>query len=163
MNDHDEDLFLEELRRLKPARPPQDFLDRLVRLPQAERPRQNTLRPEPPTCGFWQRFRYWLAPAAVAATITGLLIQRSSGPVQPPSVPPVVASTKPMLKADDIEIDRQLVASFDTVAQMPDGEPVRFRFREWSDELIMRDSGRGVVIEQRTPRLEIVPVRFEVY
>lgn len=119
--------------------------------------------PAPRSSRRWQPILFWLTPAAVAATVIVLFVLRPSGPVHPITARPDAPDAKPLLKADDIEIDRQLVASFDTVAQMPDGEPVRFRFREWSDGLIFRDSGRGVVIEQRTPRLEIVPVSFEVY
>jgi hypothetical protein len=56
-----------------------------------------------------------------------------------------------------------LVAAFDAVARLPDGQPVRFRCREWSDGVVLRDSARGIVIEQRMPRLEVVPVSFETY
>jgi hypothetical protein len=70
---------------------------------------------------------------------------------------------KPTLKTDDVEIDRRLVAAYDAVAQLPGGEPVRFHCREWADNVVLRDQVRGVVIEQRTPRMEIVPVRIETY
>ena len=70
---------------------------------------------------------------------------------------------EPMVRADNVEIDRQLVATFDTVAQLPDGEPVRFRCSEWLDDVVLRDSARGILIEHRMPHLEIVPVGFEVY
>jgi len=68
-----------------------------------------------------------------------------------------------MIKADDVEIDQRLVSSFDAVAQLPSGLPVRFRCREWADEVVLRDTARGIVIEQRAPRLEVVPVSFEMY
>jgi hypothetical protein len=163
MNEHDDDLFAKDLHRLIPAKPPQDFLDRLALIPQAAQSSQDTRQAAPKSSRRWNPFLFWLTPAAVAATVVVLLVTRSSGPLPPPAGRMDVPDAKPMLKADDVEIDRQLVASFDTVAQMPDGEPVRFRLREWSDGLILRDSVRGVVIEQRTPRLEIVPVNFEVY
>jgi hypothetical protein len=79
------------------------------------------------------------------------------------SAPPRTARVEPTLKADEVVIDRKLLASFDTVANLPDGEPVRFRCREWVDAVTLRDSGRGVEVEQRTPRLEVVPVSFETY
>jgi DNA-directed RNA polymerase specialized sigma24 family protein len=69
----------------------------------------------------------------------------------------------PVLEADDVEIDRRLITAFEAVATLPTGEPVRFRCSEWSDEVVLRDRARGVVIEQRTPRFEVVPVRFETY
>ena len=67
------------------------------------------------------------------------------------------------LRADNVEIDRQLVTSFDTVTQLPNGEPVRLQCREWLDAVVLRDSARGVVIERQVPRFEVVPVRFETY
>jgi hypothetical protein len=72
-------------------------------------------------------------------------------------------AAQPTIKADAVEIDQQLVAAFDAVARLPDGQPIRFRCREWSDEVVLRDSARGIVIEQRMPRLEVVPVSFETY
>ena len=56
-----------------------------------------------------------------------------------------------------------MVASFDAVARLPGGEPVRFRCREWADDVVVRDPARGIVIERRTPRLEVVPVSIETY
>jgi hypothetical protein len=73
-----------------------------------------------------------------------------------------VADAAP-LKADDVQVREQLVSSFDAVAKLPTGEPVRFRCQKWVDQVVLRDKKRGVVIEQRTPRLEVVPVGFETY
>jgi hypothetical protein len=92
-----------------------------------------------------------------------LLLWRWSRPENEASGSAPVAADKPVLKADDVEFDQQLVASFDAVARLPSGQPVRFRCREWSDEVVLRDSVSGIVIEQRTPRLEVVPVSFETY
>jgi hypothetical protein len=74
---------------------------------------------------------------------------------------PELASTP--VKADDVRIDQQLVSTFDAVALLPTGEPVRFRCREWMDEVVLRDSRRGVEVARRVPRVEVVPVRFETY
>jgi hypothetical protein len=49
------------------------------------------------------------------------------------------------------------------VAQLPNGEPVRFRCREWRDDVVVRDPGRGLVIERSTPRLEVVPISVETF
>ena len=73
------------------------------------------------------------------------------------------AVAEPALKADKVELDQQLVASFDAVARLPSGQPVRFRCREWADAVVLSDSASGIVVEQRTPRLEVVPVSFETY
>jgi hypothetical protein len=74
-----------------------------------------------------------------------------------------MAAAQPALKADNVEFDQQLVASFDAVARLPSGQPVRFRCREWADAVVLRDSASGIEVEQRTPRLEVVPVSFETY
>ena len=76
---------------------------------------------------------------------------------------PIASADRPLLKADKVEIDRQLVADFDAIARLPSGEPVRFRCQQWMDKVWLRDSAAGLVIERTTPRLEIVPVRFETY
>jgi hypothetical protein len=67
------------------------------------------------------------------------------------------------VRADDVEIDRQLVNAFDAVATLPDGEPVRVRCQQWIDEVVLRDNKHGVAIQQRTPRFEVIPLRFETF
>jgi len=84
----------------------------------------------------------------------GLVVWRVSLPA---------AKAAPALKADNVQIDQELLSAFDTVARLPSGEPVRFRCRTWMDQVVLTDKQRGVVIEQRTPRIEVVPVRFETY
>ena len=79
------------------------------------------------------------------------------------SAPPASAASAPALNADQVEIDRQLIGSFDAVANMPEGEPVRFRFQQWMDAVTLRDSVRGIEVVQRTPRIEVVPVSFATY
>jgi hypothetical protein len=97
--------------------------------------------------------------AAVVALVVWWPISQENrqGIFQPSAV------AEPALKADNVELDQQLVASFDAVARLPSGQPVRFRCREWADAVVMRDSASGIVVEQRTPRLEVVPVSFETY
>jgi hypothetical protein len=67
------------------------------------------------------------------------------------------------LKADDVQVNQELVSSFEVVAKLPGGEPVRFRCQKWRDQLVVTDKNRGVEIEQSSPRVEVVPVRFETY
>jgi hypothetical protein len=62
-----------------------------------------------------------------------------------------------------MDIDRQLVSAFDAIAELPGGEPVRFHCRQWSDKMVFHDLDRGITVERSTPRLEIIPVRFETY
>ncbi len=123
-------------------------------------PQPSTLNPQPL---WWLLFR-WLAPAAAALVLVGALLWwLATTQEKPQQVKTATASLKAPPGADDIEIDRQLVALFDAVAQLPNGQPVRFRCREWTDEVVVRDPARGLVIESRTPRLEVIPVRFETY
>jgi hypothetical protein len=101
----------------------------------------------------------WLVPVT-ALVVMGALAWRLSQPVigRPAPEAPTPA---PTLTADDVQIGEELVSSFDTVARLPSGEPVRFRCRKWMDEMVVHDKQRGVVIQKRTPRLEVVPVRYE--
>jgi len=104
----------------------------------------------------------WLVPAAALA-VTLVAVWRISLPRT--NLPGhSTADAKPgLVKADDVQINQELVSTFDAVAPMPGGEPVRFHIREWMDEVVLQDSARGVVIEGRSPRVEIVAVRFETY
>lgn len=68
-----------------------------------------------------------------------------------------------MVKADGVRIDEELLSSFDAVTALPSGEPVRYRFREWMDQVVLEDSANHVVIEKRVPRVEVVAVGYEIY
>ena len=178
MNDNELERFEAELRSAGPARPPADFMRRLktdVPALVAERRAQTVLAasvaraemPEAPEMvrasepGSWLSWLplvlRWLAPAA-AVLVVGVIVWRANLPA---GRRPQTASTP--VRADDVQIDQQLVSTFDTVATLPSGEPVRFRCREWMDEVVLRDSRRGVEVARRVPRVEVVPVRFETY
>jgi hypothetical protein len=78
----------------------------------------------------------------------------------------IQAVTKPVsspIKADQLELNRQLVANYDAVGSLPSGEPIRFHCAQWIDKVSLRDSSAGLVIERTTPRLEITPIGFETY
>ncbi|MEO7677843.1 MAG: hypothetical protein ABIV39_13875, partial [Verrucomicrobiota bacterium] len=78
--------------------------------------------------------------------------------------PDSVAATAPVgLSADDVKIDHQLVSSFDAVTYLPGGEPVRLQCENWMDEVVLSDKSQGLVVENRTPRFEIVAVKYETY
>jgi hypothetical protein len=163
MNDRGPELFEAELRKLAPARPPAELMTRLVAArpaPAPVLPQPSTLDPRIPGLPLLR----WLALAAAGVAVAAaFLIWWPSGPENRQQGSPLVTAAEPALKADDVEIDEQLVAAFDAVARLPDGQPIRFRCREWADEVVLRDSARGIVIEQRSPRLEVVPVSFETY
>ncbi len=164
MNDFDPSQFEAELRSLRPARPSEARLERLARElahpPTAQLCHSARAIPWRERRIAWYR---WLLPAAAAVVFAGLVVG-----VWPPrrnvTTPVLPAASHPVsLKADQVEIDRRLVANFEAVAHLPDGQPVRFRCERWLDRIQWRDSARGVVLEQTTPRLEIVPVAFETY
>jgi hypothetical protein len=178
MNDNELERFEAELRSTGAARPPADFMQRLkseVPALVAERRAQNELAAlparvevpvtpeaarasEPDVRPSWlPLILRWLAPAA-AVLVVGTIIWR---PNLPDGHRPQRASAP--VRADDVRIDQQLVSTFDTVATLPSGEPVRFRCREWMDEVVLRDSRLGVEVARRVPRVEVVPVRFETY
>jgi hypothetical protein len=84
-------------------------------------------------------------------------------PPSPRQSPVAVAPASQSFKADGVQINRELVSSFDAVARLPTGEPIRFRCRKWMDRVVLEDKRRGLVIQQSSPRVEVLPVRFETY
>jgi hypothetical protein len=111
-----------------------------------------------------QRVLRFFVPVAGVAVLTLLLWHRS---LQRENIPGTQHQTPsppaPVAQADDVQIAQDLVSSFDTLAKLPGGEPVRFRCRQWVDKITLSDNTHGLVYEQRTPRVEIVPVGFETY
>ena len=67
------------------------------------------------------------------------------------------------INADDVQISHRLVSAYDAVGELPGGEAVRFRVREWTDSTVLHDSARGLVVERSKPRFEVTPVGFETY
>jgi len=122
--------------------------------------------PQPSTCKprpSWRLLLRWLAPAAAVAAVVALVVWLPSKRESQQRSNQRSVAAESALKADNVELDQQLVASFDAVARLPSGQPVRFRCREWADAVVWSDSASGIVVEQRTPRLEVVPVSFETY
>jgi hypothetical protein len=164
MTEFDRERFEADLHTLRPANPPRKALNRLL----AELSARSARHSLPPTTrksgpGWLGRLR-WLTPAAAAVAVAVVLLEKHASPPQiQPQLHPRMASTRPSLKADQVEIDRQLIANFDAIARLPGGEPMRFRCQQWIDKVSLRDSGDGLVIERTTPRIEIVPVNFETY
>jgi hypothetical protein len=161
MNEREQELFEAELRRLKPARLPDEFESRLNALPPMPSRELDTRRRSPMRRLDWSLWLRWLAPLTAVAVVLLIVVSLSSRGKN--STPPVSAASASTLKADQVEIDRQLLGSFDAIANMPDGEPVRFRFQQWMDAVTLRDSVRGVEVVQRVPRIEVVPVSFATY
>jgi len=155
------ELFESELRRLKPARLPGEFESRLRMQPPPSSREFEPQRRLQVWRSRWSSWLRWLAPGM--AVVVGLLLVGSRLNRDGDPVPSKPAVSVPAFKADQVEIDRQLLGSFDAVADMPDGEPVRFRFQQWMEAVTLRDSVRGVEVVQRTPRIQVVPVSFATY
>jgi hypothetical protein len=150
-----------ELKKLKPARLREESLARLARAGLEGRAPAS-----PSRTGWlehWRQILAWLAAAAATAAIMGLVVTRDGTPDRTRHLPATALDTRPTLQADKVEVDENLVTSFDAVAKLPNGEPVRFRCRQWMDEVKLKDSSRGVSIERKVPRLEVVSVKYDTY
>ena len=161
MNDFDPDSFEAELRTLQPAQPDRESLRRIraglpgaVCIGRMERPATFPLSTA--------RLMRWLLPASLAVAACAALLAGHWGGFQKPRQPAPIAATAP-LKADHVEIDRQWLTDFDAIGTLPSGQPVRFRCEQWMEKVRIRDSSTGLVLERTAPRLEIVPVKLDVY
>jgi hypothetical protein len=152
--------FEQELRSLKPARPPVELMDRLRELELAPIAQRTAAAGH--SQWQWAHLFRWLVPATAVLVVAGFVWFKHSHP-RTQHGRSLAVTVPPPLKADSVQIDEQLVGAFDAVGRLPNGEPVRFHCREWMDNVVLRDKTRGVVIEQRSPRVEVVPVRFETY
>jgi hypothetical protein len=113
--------------------------------------------------GFRTLLLRWLAPALGASALAAIAIMIS---VRVHSTRPEVKLAREIgqgITADDVQINHELVGSFETVANMPGGEPVRLECKRWLDKVVYHDKTTGTVIEQETPRLQVVPVGYETY
>ena len=163
MNEFEPELLETELHRLKPAPPPEEFMERCAdKL--AAGVRHRTISPVAARhYTAWGRLLRWLAPVTAAAVIATLFSIKPSTKFTKVPAPSLPAPEGETMNADDVEIVQELVATFDAVAHLPSGEPVRFRCSEWIDDVVLRDSTRGILIQNRVPRLEVEPVSFEIY
>ncbi len=105
----------------------------------------------------------WLIPATALVLASLVLLRSNLLGLRNHNTSGGSVESAAALKADDVKIDSTLVSSFDAVANLPDGEPVRFRCEEWVDEVRLKDSSRGLVYSQKVPRVTVVPVCFETY
>jgi len=164
MSDFDPEQFEKELQTLRPAKPSPQLLEQIrVQLRAESKPASDPVR----LATFqlrWHLAWRWLVPASALAAIVAFVLFAQSAARRPETLPqPRTASKQPTLKADKVEIERQLVADFETITETPGGQPMRFRCEQWLDRIRLRDSAAGLTIERTTPRVEIVPVRFETY
>jgi hypothetical protein len=153
-----------ELARLRPAPAPRTFLASVLSATRAASRVPPRPAPAPDLFANWLAWLRWLAPVT-ALLIAGLFVWRSATN----SVNSISAGNQgpresaQAINADDVQIDSRLISTFDAVAVLPSGEPVRFRCNEWLDDVVFRDRSRQVAIEQQLPRLEATPIGFETY
>jgi hypothetical protein len=155
MKDREQELMEVELQRLKPAMPPSELIERMLAgVPVPCSPRLETRTGAPRSTEWWMPWLRWLAPVSAIGLVTFVSIRQ---------IPLALNHPVTGINADAVQISHKLVSAYDAVGELPGGEAVRFRVREWSDSTVMHDSARGLVVEQSKPRLEIIPVAFETY
>ncbi len=162
MTDQELEKFEAELRRMKPARPPEGFHINLKIDSQLAKEFCRGVDPVEERSFGWLQWLRWLVPATAVIAFTALLLRDNNFGTKETNLAASAAAT-PMIKADDVKIDQELVTSFDAVAKLPSGEPVRFRCQQWMDEVTVSDNAQGVVIANRAPRIEVVALGFETY
>jgi hypothetical protein len=168
MTEHEEDNFERQLRRTKPAKPPEDFTARLMAAEPKPKIGVESAPFVAPIPDFLQTLRLslrLLIPAtALALMIT--LVWHEIRPFDGQSAISMHANTGaavPLLKADDVKIAQRLVSSFDAVARLPGGVPVRFRCQNWMDQVVLSDKSHGLVVENSKPRYEVIAMGIETY
>ena len=155
MKDREPELMEVELRRLKPATPPSELIERmLAAVPAPCSPRLETRAGAPRSTEWWLPWLRWLAPVSAIGLVAFVSIRQ---------IPLALNHPVTGINADAVQISHKLVSAYDAVGELPGGEAVRFRVREWNDSTVMHDSARGLVVEQSKPRLEVIPVAFETY
>jgi hypothetical protein len=157
--------FEAALRRTRPVKLPEELRSRLLAAAPPKKARSAPPWPALAVLG-WLRVLRLALPAAAVVVIAGVVVWRNTltskrTATDPKSSTGMVATVP--LKADEVKVDQELVSSFDTVARLPGGEPVRFRCNQWMDEITLSNKAQGLVLQERTPRLEIVTVGFETY
>ena len=147
------------LRKLSPAAVPGQLMERL-RAAKIARPLPRRPAPAPVTSWANTIFGWhgWTFAGAVGAV--ALIVWVAGFALKTPGI---ARAPEHGLKANAVQVGHSLVASFDTVAQLPNGEPVRFRCRQWEDRMVVHDDAQGVMITKDTPRLEVIPVGSETY
>ena len=165
MTDREQQEFEARLRRTRPVKLPEELRSRLLAAAPPTKARSAPPWPALAVLG-WLRVLRLALPAAAVVLVAAVVIWHNASPSRPgpagsrSSSGMVVAAP---LKADEVKIQHDLVSSFDTLARLPGGEPVRFRCNQWLDEITFSNKAQGLVLQERTPRLEIVTVGFETY
>jgi hypothetical protein len=166
VTDQEQKQFEAALRKTRLVKLPGELRSRLLAAAPPKKARSAPPWPALAVLG-WLRVLRLALPTAAAAVLVGLVVWRGRalrskpGPADAKPHAGIIAVSP--VKADDVQIDQELVSSFDTLARLPGGEPVRFRCNQWVDQVTLSNKAQGLVLQERTPRLEVVPVRFETY
>jgi hypothetical protein len=172
IQDQELEAFEAELRKVKASPAPEGLISRLMAVRPTPSPTMIARVRSEPRRYAWIRLLRWLAPATALGALLVILLWRDSPPVTPRTNAnsqqaklgsALRSSIARPSEADEIEIGKTLLATFDAIAELPSGEPVRFRCQQWADTMVFRDRARGIAVERSTPRLEIVPVSLETY
>jgi hypothetical protein len=165
VTDQEQKQFEAALRKTRLVKLPGELRSRLLAAAPPKKARSAPPWPALAILG-WLRVLRLALPTAAAAVLVGLIVWcgalRSRPATTNSKALTGIVAVSP-LKADDVQIDQELVSSFDTLARLPGGEPVRFRCNQWLDQITLSNKAQGLVLQERTPRLEVVPVRFETY
>lgn len=172
MSDPDLELMERELARLKPAPAPERLVARLgTHGPSSKRNPAAKSASTP----VWPTFLRWFIPAAAVPILLAIglwRLQLESGVRAPTPAGTGALASASMSQAltgsdtnalEQVHIDHRLLAAFETVAEVPGRGPVRFRFSEWEDRVVVRAPNSGLSVERRTPRFEIIPISYESY
>ena len=163
MTDHEQEKFEAQLRQLKPGKLPEELVARI----------EATVSPSPKSplttakqsVSLFQVLR-WLIPATAALVVIAAIVHRQQDSGEPglanPESPESSVAAAP-LKQDSVQIGKEQESSFDAVATLPGGEPVRFRGQQWVNTVVVDDTKRGLLMQSRTPRVIVVPVGLETY
>jgi hypothetical protein len=166
VTEREQEQFEATLRRTRPVKLPGELRSRLLAAAPPKKARSAQPWPALAVMGWLRVLRLALPAAAAAALVALVVLSARRGHRALPSTDSKsksdIAATAP-LKADDVQIDHELVSSFDTLARLPGGEPVRFRCNQWLDQVTLSNKAQGLVVQERTPRLEVVTVGFETY
>lgn len=165
MTEREQKEFEAELRKTRLVKLPEELRSRLLAAAPPKKARSAPPWPALAILG-WLRVLRFAVPAAAVVVVAAVIVWRNAsppGPGSPAAKSKAGLTVVPPLKADEVKIDQELVSSFDTLARLPSGEPVRFRCNQWLDEITLSNKAQGLVLQERTPRLEVVTVGFETY
>jgi hypothetical protein len=165
VTDREQQEFEAALRRTRPVKLPEELRSRLLAAAPPKKARSAPPWPALAVLG-WLRVLRLALPSAAVVLVAALVVWRNASPSRSnPTGSKSRSGTLAVepLKADEVKIEHDLVSSFDTLARLPGGEPVRFRCNQWLDEITLSNKAQGLVLQERTPRLEIVTVGFETY